>query len=231
MLPSHEFPGNIVYYVALAIGLGFFAYSVSTKVRIFARGKGDNRFYNPIERLTSLVPYLLGNARVARPQYWYSGLLHTLIYWGFIVLQIRTINFLLAGFDETWAPDYWADTAYDLLIRAPDDYKLRDGWTKYCFRRAAEPVLPSSIAWRKDKQGFSNPEGEWLKHELRDAVRAAFAPDSLIARKGIIDSAAMLRRYELYARQPALGGSIWYREILAPLSLELWMRRFAQWIE
>jgi asparagine synthase (glutamine-hydrolysing) len=118
----------------------------------------------------------------------------------------------------------------DLLIRAPDDYKLRDGWTKYCFRRAAEPLLPSSIAWRKDKQGFSNPEGEWLKHELGDAVRAAFAPDSLIARKGIIDSAAMLRRYDLYARQPAMSGSIWYREILAPLSLELWMRRFEPWL-
>jgi asparagine synthase (glutamine-hydrolysing) len=119
----------------------------------------------------------------------------------------------------------------DMLIRAPDDYKLRSGWTKYCFRRAAEPLLPAAIAWRKDKQGFANPEGEWLKHELRDVVRDAFSPDSMIARKGIIDSRAMLRRYELYQRQPVEGGNIWYREILAPLSLELWMRRFSQWTE
>ncbi|HTU65162.1 MAG TPA: asparagine synthase (glutamine-hydrolyzing) [Steroidobacteraceae bacterium] len=119
----------------------------------------------------------------------------------------------------------------DLLLRAPDDYKLRHGWTKYCFRKAMEPYLPREIAWRKDKKGFSNPEGEWLKHELREQVLAAFSADSLLAKKGIVDSAAMLRRYAAYARQPVKGGTIWYREILAPLSLELWMRRFAEWIE
>jgi asparagine synthase (glutamine-hydrolysing) len=119
----------------------------------------------------------------------------------------------------------------DLLLRAPDDYKLRKGWTKYCFRKAMEPWLPREIAWRKDKKGFSNPEGEWLKHELRDQVLAAFSADSLLAKKGIVDSAAMLRRYAAYARQPVKGGTIWYREILAPMSLELWMRRFAEWIE
>jgi asparagine synthase (glutamine-hydrolysing) len=119
----------------------------------------------------------------------------------------------------------------DLLLRAPDDYKLRRGWTKYCFRRAMEPFLPREIAWRKDKKGFSNPEGEWLKTELREAVLSAFGADSLLAKKGIVDSAAMLRRYAAYSRQPVDGGTIWYREILAPLSLELWMRRFAEWIE
>jgi len=120
-LPSHEYPGNIIYWVSLAIALAFFAYSVSVKLTIFARGKGDNRFDHLIERITSLVPYLLGNARVARPQYWYSGLLHTMIYWGFIVLQIRTLNFLLAGFNYEWAPESWADPFYDVLIRAPSD--------------------------------------------------------------------------------------------------------------
>jgi asparagine synthase (glutamine-hydrolysing) len=119
----------------------------------------------------------------------------------------------------------------DMLVRAPDDYKLRRGWTKYSFRKAMEPFLPPSITWRKDKKGFSNPEGEWLKHELSDTVREAFAPNSLISRKGVIDSAAMLRRFDAYRRQPVKGGTIWYREILAPLSLELWMRRFAPWIE
>ena len=100
MLPSHEFPGNYIYYISFVGFIAFFIYSVSIKVSVFARGKGDNRFDHLFERLTSLVPYLLGNARVARKRYWYSGLLHSLIYWGFIVLQIRTINFILKGIDD-----------------------------------------------------------------------------------------------------------------------------------
>jgi asparagine synthase (glutamine-hydrolysing) len=118
----------------------------------------------------------------------------------------------------------------DLLLRAPDDYKLRGGWTKYALRKAMESMLPPEICWRKDKQGFSNPQGEWLKQELREPVLDAFSADSLISRKGIIKSDVLLRRYKRYCRQPADRGTIWYREIFAPFSLELWMRRYEAWI-
>jgi asparagine synthase (glutamine-hydrolysing) len=118
----------------------------------------------------------------------------------------------------------------DLLMRAPDAYKLRNGWTKYAFREAMGSFLPPAIRWRKDKKGFTTPEGEWLKVELRDALREAFSPGSLICRAGIVDSAAMMRRYERYVKQRPNQGSIWYREIFAPFSLELWMRKYEAWI-
>jgi asparagine synthase (glutamine-hydrolysing) len=118
----------------------------------------------------------------------------------------------------------------DLLLRAPDAYKLRHGWTKYAFRKAMAPLLPRATSWRRDKKGFANPEGEWLKHELAESVSEAFAPDSLICRHGIINSSGLQKRYERYRRQPVGRGSIWAQEIFAPLSLELWMRRYAAWI-
>jgi|SRR5665213_1659513 len=118
----------------------------------------------------------------------------------------------------------------DLLLRAPDEYKLRRGWTKYALRKAMESMLPAEICWRKDKQGFSNPQGEWLKQELRNAVLDAFSPASMIAKKGIVDSGSLTRTYERYRRQPADSGMIWYREIFAPFSLELWMRSYESWI-
>lgn len=119
----------------------------------------------------------------------------------------------------------------DLMLRVPDDFKLRSGWTKYCLREAMRPFLPPEIAWRKDKMGFSNPQGEWLKRELRQPLRDAFGSDSLLSTKGILNSAALLRKFDRYCAQPQGGGSIWYREIFAPFSLELWMRRYAAWIE
>ena len=42
---------------------------------------------------------------------------------------------------------------------------------------------------------------------------------------------ALLRRYDQYCRQAVSGGMIWYREIFAPFSLELWLRRYEAWIE
>ncbi|HYM16347.1 MAG TPA: (Fe-S)-binding protein [Dehalococcoidia bacterium] len=121
MLPSHEAPGNYIYFAALIGALAFFAYSVSVRVAVLARGKGDNRFDHLFERITSLVPYLLGNARVARKQYWYSGLLHSLIWWGFLVLQVRTLNFLLKGFSTSISFEHLGGAFYDVLIRAPMD--------------------------------------------------------------------------------------------------------------
>jgi len=121
LLPSHEFPGNYVFYVSFLAAVAFFIYSVSVKVSVFARGKGDWRLDHLVERMVSLVPYLVGNARVMRPRYWYSGVLHTMIYWGFIVLQVRTLNFLLKGVDEDISLEHLGGTVYDVLVRAPMD--------------------------------------------------------------------------------------------------------------
>jgi asparagine synthase (glutamine-hydrolysing) len=48
----------------------------------------------------------------------------------------------------------------DMLIAAPTSRKLRDGWTNYRMRLAMKDWLPPEIVWRKDKQGFVNPEAE-----------------------------------------------------------------------
>jgi asparagine synthase (glutamine-hydrolysing) len=119
----------------------------------------------------------------------------------------------------------------DLMLRTPDEFKLRNGWTKYCLREAMRPFLPARIAWRKDKMGFSSPQGEWLKRELKESVTDAFSGDSFLSKKGVLDSEALLSKYRRYCRQAPASGSIWYREIFAPFSLELWMRRYAEWID
>ena len=121
MLPSHEAPGNYIFYASLVAAIAFFAYSVAVRVAVFARGKGDYRFDHLFERLTSLVPYLLGNARVARKRYWYSGLLHTMIWWGFLVLQVRTLNFLLKGFNADVSLEHLGGVFYDVIVRGPMD--------------------------------------------------------------------------------------------------------------
>lgn len=112
-----------------------------------------------------------------------------------------------------------------LLPLAPS-HKLRYGWTKYIFRKAMQPMLPPQIVWRKDKQGFVNPQSEWLKTELRQEVLRYFEQDSLMFQHRLIDREQLLKKYEQYCAQPAGKGTIWFKDIFAPLALEIWLRQF-----
>lgn len=53
-------------------------------------------------------------------------------------------------------------------------YKIKDGWTKYIFRKAIENILPKNIVWRKNKFGFEAPTQSWLDsidNEMKDAIK------------------------------------------------------------
>src|SRR3990172_1914572 len=119
--PSTDFPGNIFFYAFFVGFLAFFFWSAAVRVRWFARGQWVNRFDRLVERTVGLVPYLLGNSRVARPRYWYSGLLHTLIWWGFIVLQVRTLNFILNGVHHDISFEKNLGDVWDYFLRPTMD--------------------------------------------------------------------------------------------------------------
>lgn len=111
----------------------------------------------------------------------------------------------------------------EYLLNAPDTLKLNHGWTKWLMRDAFKDALPQAIIWRKDKQGFVNPQAQWLRHELRAEVEARFADGARIYRYGLIDATRLRARYADYcAGKPG----IWYREIFNPLALDIWLEQF-----
>lgn len=115
----------------------------------------------------------------------------------------------------------------ELLAPLPPEWKLQQGWTKYIFRQALAPLVPAEVIWRKDKQGFINPQAEWLKHDLQGEVLKRFAPDAMIFNLGLVDREQLLRKYQAYCRQPAESGRIAFTDIFNPLALEVWLQRFA----
>jgi Fe-S oxidoreductase len=117
MAPSTEFPGNIFFYLFLIGFLGFFAWSVGVRFKWFTKTQWVNRFTDPIQRIVGMIPYLLGNSRVARKRYWYSGILHTFIWLGFLVLQVRTLNFILNGIHEDISFEANLAESWDYVIR------------------------------------------------------------------------------------------------------------------
>lgn len=116
------------------------------------------------------------------------------------------------------------------LVSLPIEYKLKNGWTKYILRKAIEPILPSEIVWRKDKQGFINPESEWLKNDLRQKLVEVFNNDSLIYQYGLINKEALLTKYEKYCNQPEGKGEVWFKDIFTPFALESWLKQYEKYL-
>jgi asparagine synthase (glutamine-hydrolysing) len=112
----------------------------------------------------------------------------------------------------------------ELFINLPTHKKLKLGWTKYILRQAMDSMLPHKINWRKDKQGFVNPQEEWLKNELKPEVLKAFSETALIFQLGLIDRGALIQKYDAFCTQSETNGKVWYRDIFAPFALEVWLQ-------
>ncbi|MBP7951109.1 MAG: asparagine synthase (glutamine-hydrolyzing) [Verrucomicrobiales bacterium] len=46
------------------------------------------------------------------------------------------------------------------------ELKLKDGWAKWCLRKAVHGLVPEDIVWRRDKMGFGTPEPVLVRHLL-----------------------------------------------------------------
>ena len=118
----------------------------------------------------------------------------------------------------------------DMLLPLPTELKLRDGWTKYIFRKAMEAELPAEITWRKDKQGFSLPQSVWLRGPLRPRILELFEEDAMVFRHGLLDRDRWLAKYDRFSNESEGRGSVWYQEIFNAISMEVWLRRFEEHI-
>lgn len=109
----------------------------------------------------------------------------------------------------------------DMGLRMSAGLKLNCGWTKCALRKAFERDLPASIAWRKDKKGFVNPQDDWLRGPLQTAVRDLMGrTDARVYVAGLVDRKEYLKRFDDYC---AGRGLVWFRDVFAPFALELWM--------
>lgn len=118
----------------------------------------------------------------------------------------------------------------EAVVPLPMEMKIQGGWTKFIFRKAMEPFLPQEIVWRRDKRGFVNPQEEWLKDDLKASVLDYFCEDSLIFKFNLVDRKNLLLKYETYCRQGVGRGIISFNEIFNPLALEIWLRKYLDYV-
>lgn len=101
----------------------------------------------------------------------------------------------------------------------PADLLLRNGSTKYVFKRAMRGILPDEIIDRP-KHGFGVPLGRWFRGQLGSFVRELLLSDTS-RRRGIFNPAYVEQLVRQQERGRALDLQLW-----TLISFELWCRTF-----
>ena len=90
----HYLP-NILFALALAIGSGFFAMNVRKLLRNIRLGKDINRSDNKSARFKNMLKIAFGQTKMVRRPI--SGLLHLVVYIGFIIINIEVLEIVIDG--------------------------------------------------------------------------------------------------------------------------------------
>ena len=82
----------------------------------------------------------------------------------------------------------------DFLFTLPSNFKIKEGWTKWIMRSTFDHLLPTEIAWRKDKIGYEPPQKSWM--ENKNINEKIIGSKHQLISAGIISS-KMSRRNEI----------------------------------
>jgi len=87
--------GSILFSCILFFALSLFSVNLWKIVRNISLGKSKNRFDQPLKRTIILLKVAFGQTKLFhRPV---SGILHALVYWGFLVITIGTLEMMVDG--------------------------------------------------------------------------------------------------------------------------------------
>ena len=86
---------NLVFAVILAVALGFFARSANRLNRWLQIGRDEVRTDHPDQRTKNFLLIGLGQSKILRDPV--GGMMHALVFWGFCVLGLGTLEIMIQG--------------------------------------------------------------------------------------------------------------------------------------
>ena len=87
--------GRMLFAVMHVLGVGCFCYILARRIVPLIRGQQDFRFDHVGQRLGNVAKYWLGQWK--HPRYKWAGLMHILIFAGFLILAARAFSLLIIG--------------------------------------------------------------------------------------------------------------------------------------
>jgi heterodisulfide reductase subunit C len=107
---------NIIFAIVLIIGLGFFVKNISKLIRNIKHGKSVDRSDEAPTRWKNMAKIALGQYKMVRRPV--SGILHIVVYVGFIIINIEVLEIIIDGLFGTHRvfQPILGDAIYSFLI-------------------------------------------------------------------------------------------------------------------
>ena len=104
----------------------------------------------------------------------------------------------------------------ELSLNTNNSLKIKDGWTKFILRKAAETILPKEIVWRKAKLGFNAPEKTWTKEFENEMIKEIQQSEIL---NNFIDFKKLyFKNLDLRTKWRLYNFSVWEKEFKVKLN-------------
>jgi hypothetical protein len=87
---------TIVFSIVFLSAIGFFLYSINKFINLLKRAKPENRFDNIPTRIKNVIKFSFLQTKLLREKL--AGILHLLLYWGFVTLSIVILESIFEGF-------------------------------------------------------------------------------------------------------------------------------------
>ena len=120
MLPSHQWygivPGQLIFLAMILVAIALFARRAAYLIRLLLTGKPTVRWDAVPARLRAVIVYVLGQVRVITGDF-APGVMHAVIFWGFIVLTLGTVEYFGRGFVEWFGLPFLSDTPGYLILQ------------------------------------------------------------------------------------------------------------------
>ena len=105
---------NILFAIALVIGIGYFVRNVQKLIRNINLGKSDQIFPNKKERWKRVFFIALGQSKMFKKPL--VALLHLIVYIGFVVINIEVVEIIIDGLFGTHRILSFLGPFYNFLI-------------------------------------------------------------------------------------------------------------------
>jgi len=89
---------SILFIFILIISFSWFGFNVKRLISYLKIGKPENRFDSPLKRIKNVLSIAFGQIKLLREPI--AGIMHFLIFWGFIILLVAIIESIGEGFDK-----------------------------------------------------------------------------------------------------------------------------------
>ena len=87
--------GYVFTWIIAIVALTVFAFIIRSRIDLLLSGQKDPRFSNWKDRFLGLIDY--GFIQKRQPRYLWAGVIHIMIFWGFVVLGLRSLDLVTEG--------------------------------------------------------------------------------------------------------------------------------------